>query len=114
MEMSPELGAAIVSLIVAIAGWFKNHSEVSTINEDRSSTKAARDADSQQMHDEIIRLKCKNEEQEKNIKVLFEQCLKNSKEITEFRNQLTEVICTTKNILETLKEIKDNRNGHSN
>lgn len=114
MEMSPELGAAIVSLIVAIAGWFKNHSEVSTINEDRASTKTARDADSQQMHDDLIKLQCANDRHSEDIKLLFTQCVDNAKQINELTSQLREVIVRMGQILETLKEIKDGRNGNSN
>lgn len=107
MELSPELGAAIISLIVAATGWIKNHSEVVSINQDRETVKANRDADSQSMHDELIRMKCTQQTQAENIKVLFEKSVDNSKQINELTSQLREVIVQMKLILDTLKEIKD-------
>ena len=71
--MSPELGAAVIGLLVAVTGWIKNHSEVVSINQDRETVKANRDADSQKLHDDVLRLQCTQSTHADNIKVLFEQ-----------------------------------------
>lgn len=94
-------------LIAAITAWVKAKTETERIRAERAETCKSRDEDSQRMHDELIRLTCKSEEQEKNIKVLFDQSIKNSNDISELSKQHAEVMVTLKNILETLKEIKD-------
>lgn len=94
-------------LIAAITAWVKAKTETERIRAERAETCKSRDEDSQRMHDEIIRLTCKSEEQENNIKVLFEQSVTTSKQMNAFSSQLTEVIVQMKNILETLKELKD-------
>ena len=96
-------------LIAAITAWVKAKTETERIRAERAETCKSRDEDSQRMHDELIRLTCKSEEQEKNIKVLFEQSIKNSNDISELGKQHAEVMVQLKNILETLKEIKDKK-----
>lgn len=105
--MTPEMGAAIIAVLLAIANWLKNKTEIDKIKADRVETKTARDEIAQQMHDDLIRMQCKQAEYESNQKILFEQSLKHSNEITELSKQHAEVMVTLKNILETLKEIKD-------
>lgn len=105
--MTPEMGAAIIAVLLAIANWLKNKTEIDKIKADRVETKTARDEVAQQMHDDMIRMQCKQAEYESNQKILFEQSLKHSNEITELSKQHAEVMVTLQNILETLKEIKD-------
>lgn len=105
--MTPELIAAIIAVLMAAANWLKNKTEIDKIKADRVETKTARDEIAQQMHDDMIRMQCKQAEFESNQKILFEQSLKHSNEITELSKQHAEVMVTLQNILETLKEIKD-------
>lgn len=117
MEMSPELGAAIVSLIVAAAGWLKNHSEVVSINQDRENTKAVRDADSQQVHDDMIRAKERLGAQQNQIKALFGQMTDSNKAITVLQNQNASIITLMKTIVKSIDELKtefkNSRNGQN-
>lgn len=105
--MDMEMGAALLALVIALTNWIKGQTDVSKIKSDRAETKAVRDADSQRMHDELIRMQCEQKNQSDNIKVLFEKSVDNSKQITELTSQLREVIVQMKLILDTLKEIKD-------
>lgn len=105
--MTPELIAAIIAVLLAAANWLKNKTEIDKIKADRVETKTARDEVAQQMHDDMIRMQCKQAEFESNQKILFEQSLKHSNDISELSKQHAEVMITLKNILETLKEIKD-------
>jgi hypothetical protein len=110
------LTAAIVACIsgfgglgTAVTAWVKSKSEVEKVRAERVITGKQRDEDSQKMHDDLIRMQCKQTEFESNIKILFEQSIKNSNDINELSKQHAEVMVTLKNILETLKEIKDNQ-----
>lgn len=105
--MSPELGAAIVAVLLAVANWLKSKTEIDKIKADRIETKNSRDEAAQQMHDDLIRMQCKQAEYESNQKILFEQSIKNSNDISELSKQHAEVMVTLRNILDTLKEIKD-------
>lgn len=101
------MGAAIIALLLAAANWLKNKTEIDKIKADRLETKNVRDEAAQKMHDDMIRMQCKQTEFESNIKILFEQSIKNSNDINELSKQHAEVMVTLKNILDTLKEIKD-------
>lgn len=105
--MTPEMAAAVIAVLLAVANWIKNKTEIDKIKADRVETKSVRDEASQQMHDDLIRMQCKQDEFESNQKILFEQSIKNSNDISELSKQHAEVMVTLKNILETLKEIKD-------
>lgn len=107
--MTPELVAAIVAVLMAAANWIKNKTEIDKIKSDRIETKSSRDAEAQRMHDEQIRMQCQLEQQEKNIKILFEQNVANSTAINDLSKQHAEVMVQLRNILETLKEIKDKK-----
>lgn len=107
--MTPELIAAIIAVLLAVANWLKNKTEIDKIKADRVETKTIRDEAAQQMHDDLIRMQCKQAEFESNQKILFEQSIKHSNDISELSKQHAEVMITLKNILETLKEIKDKK-----
>lgn len=105
--MTPELVAAIIAVLMAAANWLKSKTEIDKIKADRLETKSSRDEAAQQMHDDLIRMQCKQTEFESNLKILFEQSIKNSNDISELSRQHAEVMVTLRNILDTLKEIKD-------
>lgn len=107
MEFSPELGAAVISFLVAVTGWLKNHSDVATINKDRETVKANRDADSQKIHDDVIRLQERVDTHTMQVKTLFENAAATSAMVNDLKNQLTEVITNMRTIIEALKELKD-------
>ena len=108
--------AAIVACIsgfgglgTAVTSWVKSKAEVEKVRAERAVTCKQRDEDSQKMHDDLIRMQCQLEQQVNNIKILFEQSLKNSNDISELSKQHAEVMVELRNILETLKEIKDKK-----
>ena len=51
--MPAELIGAIVLLLTTIAAYIKAHTEVAAVKNDRLATKAARDADSLELHDKV-------------------------------------------------------------
>lgn len=113
MEMSPELGTAVISLIVAATGWIKNHSEVVSINHDRETVKANRDADSLKLHDDVLRLQCTQNTHTENIKVLFDQQVVTNASIGSITTQVAQIITRLDQVIESLKELKQEfRNGN--
>lgn len=110
------LTAAIVACIsgfgglgTAVTAWVKAKTEIERVRAERVITGKQRDEDAQKMHDDMIRMQCKQTEFENNQKILFEQSIKNSNDISELSKQHAEVMVQLKNILETLKEIKDKK-----
>lgn len=109
--MTPELWAALIGALVLLltnlAGLVKVWSDLAKTKADRQTTKQTRDEAAQKMHDDMIRMQCKQAEFESNQKILFEQSIKHGNDISDLSKQHAEVMVTLKNILETLKEIKD-------
>jgi hypothetical protein len=112
MDFSPELGAAVIGLLVAVTGWIKNHSDVVSINHDREAVKVNRDADSQKLHDDVLRLQCTQNTHADNIKVLFEQSVAANASIGSLTTQVAQVITRLDQVIDSLKELKQEfRNG---
>lgn len=109
--MTPELAAAIIACLSAIAAWFKARTDVSTIQTDREATKAARDEDSRKMHDQIIIL----EQTVGNLKAdnahLQNRVDDTNQQINTLTTQLAQVIVKMDNIINTLKDLKETRHG---
>ena len=110
------LTAAIVACIsgfgglgTAVTAWIKSKAEVEKVRAERAITGKQRDEDAQKMHDDMIRMQCQLEQQDKNIKILFEQSVANSTAINDLSKQHGEVMVQLRNILDTLKEIKDKK-----
>ena len=106
MELSPELGAAVVSLLVAGTAWLKNHSEVKAINEDRETVKANRDADSQQLHDDMIRAQERINTQTSQIKTLFEMAAASTEAVNTLKTQNARIITLMGTIVKSIDELK--------
>ena len=62
--------AAVVAVLSAIAVFIKSRADVSEIREERNETKVVRDRDSQQMHDDILRLQFQSNQNRDNISVV--------------------------------------------
>ena len=107
MELSPELGAAVVSLLVAGTAWLKNHSEVQAINDDRETVKANRDADSQQLHDDMIRAQERINTQTSQIKTLFEMAAASTEAVNTLKTQNAKIITLMGTIVKSIDELKD-------
>lgn len=109
--MTPELVTTLVMSIVGCLGaltfFLKSRSDVATIKAERSETKEQRDKDSQELHDKVIKIECAVESHDKKIErqsVLIE---KSSNEIACINKTLAELNVNICNILDCIKEIKD-------
>lgn len=109
--MTPELAAAIIACLSAIAAWFKARTDVSAIKNDREATKVIRDEDSRKMHDQIIIL----EQTVGNLKSenahLQNRVDDTNQQINTLTTQLAQVIVKMDNIIDTLKDLKETRHG---
>jgi predicted RNase H-like nuclease (RuvC/YqgF family) len=107
------------ALVTAAAAWFKQKTEtekqktaLQEIINSRAETKAARDEDSRKMHDQIIILEqtvnnLKSENAHLQVRVDDTNI-----QINTLTTQLAQVIVKMDNIIETLKELKEqNKNG---
>lgn len=54
-NLSPEIVGVIVALLGSIATFIKSRADVKNIKEDRSATAVARDRDSQELHDMVLK-----------------------------------------------------------
>lgn len=53
--MTPELTTALIGLLLALTGLVKIHTDLAKIKRDRLETKSVRDADSQTLHDQVLK-----------------------------------------------------------
>ena len=111
---NPEIIAAVVSVfmglsgvLTAIAVYIKSRADVSAIREERKATKTLRDDDSQNMHDDIIKLQFQSQQNKDNIGLLFNQVADSNKQISVLNQQLAQVLVKMDNVILTLKELKE-------
>lgn len=111
---NPEIIAAVVSVFMGVSGvltaiavYIKSRADVSAIREERKATKALRDDDSQQMHDDILKLQFQEQQNKDNIGLLFQQVADSNKQIALMNQQLTQVLVKMDNVITTLKELKE-------
>lgn len=99
--------AAVVAVLGAIAVFIKSRADVGSIRAERSETKAERDKDSQQMHDDILKLQFQSQRNRDDIALLFQQLADSNKQVSLLTQQLAEVLVKMDNVISTLKELKD-------
>lgn len=114
MLENPEFIAAVIAvltgfagLLTAIALYIKSRAECSSIREERKSTKAMRDDDSQKMHDDILKLQFQEQQNKDNIALLFQQVADSNKQVAVLNKQLAEVLVKMDNVISTLQELKE-------
>jgi hypothetical protein len=111
---NPEIIAAVVSVFMGVSGvltaiavYIKSRADVSAIRDERKATKTLRDEDSQKMHDDILKLQFQEGQNRDNIGLLFQQVADSNKQIALMTQQLTEVLVKMDNVINTLKELKE-------
>lgn len=118
---NPEIIAAVVSVFMGVSGvltaiavYIKSRSDVSAIRDERKATKTLRDEDSQKMHDDILKLQFQEQQNKDNIGLLFQQVADSNKQIALMNQQLTQVLVKMDNVINTLKELKEDfKNEHT-
>lgn len=114
--MDPTIAAFIVaatSLLANLAILVKVVSDKIKLTNERAATKTMRDADSQQLHDKVLKLEFNSTQAKDNIGLLFTQVADSNKQISLLNNQLTQVLTKMDSVIDTLgelkQEIKENR-----
>ena len=105
--MTPELIAAIIACLGSLSAFLKARSDVTEIKKERTETKTERDRDSQILHDNVIKLQCTCETHKAIIDRQQEIIDKSNNQIFMLNNQLAKVIVKMENIIDCLKELKD-------
>ena len=105
--MTPELIAAIIACLGALAGWLKSHSEVSSVRAERQETKAQRDRDSMDLHDQVLKNSFEVANMKGRIDLHDEKLDDINKQTLLLTKQLAEVCVKLDVVNENMKEIKE-------
>jgi predicted Zn-dependent protease len=109
--MTPEQIAALVGAVVLclgnLAAWIKTATDVAKQKADRLLTKQTRDADSQELHDTVLKLSFQVDQNKGNIGLLFDQMTDQLKQIGLLNTQLAQVLTKMDALCDAIKELKD-------
>lgn len=108
--MTPELAAAIIACLGAIAAWFKARTDVSSIREERATTKTERDKEAQELRDKVLKLEFQCAAQKDLINALTNRVDDTNQQINTLNTQLAQVLVKMDNVIDSLKELKEARN----
>lgn len=107
--MDPTITALVVaatSLLGNLGILAKVTADKVKLTTDRAATAAARDKDSQELHDKVLQLEFKSGQDKENIGLLFSQVADSSKQISLLNTQLAQVLTKMDSVIETLAELK--------
>lgn len=107
---NPDLIAAIVSLLVAITGLIKNQSDIRKINVNRNETASARNADSQNLHDDVERLKFHVDANKQNIGLLFTKSDDMANAVSSLTTQVAVMDSKLDQLIESVNDLKKRKN----
>lgn len=109
--MTTEQIAAIVGAVVLclgnLAAWIKTATDVAKQKADRLLTKQTRDADSQELHDTVLKLSFQVDQNKGNIGLLFDQMTDQLKQIGLLNTQLAQVLTKMDALCDAIKELKE-------
>lgn len=109
--MTPELWAALIGALVLLltnlAGLIKVWTDLSKTKSDRQTTKQTRDADSQELHDTVLKLSFQVDQNKNNIGLLFDQMTDQLKQIGLLNTQLAQVLTKMDALCDAIKELKE-------
>lgn len=113
---SPELTPTIVACIIALTGllgtiaaFFKQKTEILKIKESRAETAEVRNRESQELHDNVIQLKCKYEALQDVVTHQDAQIVETQKQQAIMNAQLAQVLARMDDMKDILLAIKDAR-----
>lgn len=109
--MTTEQIAAVVGAVVLclgnLAAWIKTATDLAKQKADRLLTKQNRDADSQELHDTVLKLGFQVNQNKNNIGLLFDQMTDQLKQIGLLNTQLAQVLTKMDVLCDAIKELKD-------
>lgn len=113
--MTPEQIAALVGAIVLclgnLAALIKVWTDNAKVIKDRIATKLERDRDSTEIHDKVLKLEFASGALKDANAVLTERVDDANRQINLLNTQLAQVLTKLDNVIDVLKELKDNHNG---
>lgn len=109
--MTPELAAAIIACLGAVAAWFKARTDIGSIKDDRAATKTERDKEAQELRDKVLKLEFQCTNQKDLISALTNRVDDTNQQINTLNTQLAQVLVKMDNVIDTLKELKEAHNG---
>lgn len=110
--MTPELIAAVVSVLCAAAAWLKTHADIARVKADRALVKADRDRDSKELHDKVLKLEFLCNSNKDTIGLLMQQVADANKQVNTLTTQIAEVLVKLDAMQDSLDDLKkDLRNG---
>lgn len=104
--MTPELIAAIIAVLGALAGWLKSHSEVSSVKAERLETKAQRDRDSQELHDKVLKLEFQCGAYKDALAAQQNKIEDTNSQVSVLNTQIAKILVTMDNMDKKLDELK--------
>lgn len=114
---TPELTPTIIACIIALTGllgtiaaFFKQKTEILKIKESRAETAEVRNREAQELHDNVIQLKCKYEALQDVVSHQDTQIVETQKQQAIMNTQLAQVLTRMDDMKEILLAIKDARN----
>lgn len=113
---TPELTPTIIACIIALTGllgtiaaFFKQKTEILKIKESRAETAEVRNRESQELHDNVIQLKCKYEALQDVVTHQDAQIVETQKQQAIMNAQLAQVLARMDDMKDILLAIKDSR-----
>ena len=108
--MTPELAAAIIACLGAIAAWFKARTDIGSIKDDRAATKTERDKEAQELRDKVLKLEFLCASQKDTLIEQKSRIDDTVQQIAVLNRQLAEVLVKMDHVIDALKELKEARN----
>lgn len=113
---TPELTPTIIACIIALTGllgtiaaFFKQKTEILKIKESRAETAEVRNREAQELHDNVIQLKCKYEALQDVVTHQDAQIVETQKQQAIMNAQLAQVLARMDDMKDILLAIKDAR-----
>lgn len=113
--MEPTVAALIVactSLVANLALLVKVITDKIKLTNERTETKSARDKDSQELHDKVLKLEFNSTQAKDNISLLFAKLEDSNKQAALLNTQLAQVITKMDSVIDTLTELKKEMREH--
>lgn len=104
--MTPELIAAIIACLGALTVFLKQQADTAKIKNSRMETKAARDADSQELHDQVQKSQWECKYLKDELQLLSDKVDDQARQTGILNTELAKLSVKLDNVLEAIKELK--------
>ena len=109
MELDPKLIVAIVAFLASLTALAKQITDNLKIKADRAMTKDARDKDSQELHDDVQKIKWENARLKEDLAMTRTTLDDHQLQLTTMTTELAKVATKLDSALEILHDLKEAR-----